>query len=104
MRRGRRVDALRRTFEAVTVFDRTVELLDLTIADEGLKGRQKELTRTLEVLWDAMFDGRIYEIDLASLDRHFPTPPWPPEPTVSGARWKDARYKTSPRFLKEQNE
>ncbi len=39
-------------------FDRAVELLDLTIADERWKGRRKELTRARELLCDAMFGGK----------------------------------------------
>lgn len=52
-------------------FDRAVELLDLTIADERWKGRRKELTRARELLCDAMFGGNTYGSDLASLDRYF---------------------------------
>jgi hypothetical protein len=48
-----------------------VELLDLTIADERWKGRRKELTRTRELLCDAMFGGNTYGSNLASLDRYF---------------------------------
>ena len=52
-------------------FDRALELLDLTIADERWKGRRKELTRAREPLCDAMFGGTTYDSDLASLDRYF---------------------------------
>lgn len=52
-------------------FDRSIELLDLTIADEQWKGRLKELTRARELLCDAMFGGSTYGSDLASLDRYF---------------------------------
>jgi len=52
-------------------FDRALELLDLTIADERWKGRRKELTRARELLCDAMFGGNTYGSDLASLDRYF---------------------------------
>lgn len=52
-------------------FDRAIELLDLTIADERWKGRRKELTRARELLCDAMFGGATYGSDLASLDRYF---------------------------------
>lgn len=52
-------------------FDRALELLDLTIADERWKGRRKELTRARELLCDAMFGGTTYDSDLASLDRYF---------------------------------
>lgn len=52
-------------------FDRAVELLDLTIADERWKGRRKELARARELLYDAMFGGSTYGSDLASLDRYF---------------------------------
>jgi hypothetical protein len=52
-------------------FERAVELLDLTIADERWKGRRKELTRARELLCDAMFGGKNYGSDLASLDRYF---------------------------------
>lgn len=52
-------------------FDRALELLDLTIADERWKGRRKELTRARELLCDAMLGGKTYGSDLASLDRYF---------------------------------
>lgn len=52
-------------------FDRAIELLDLTIADDRWKGRRKELTRARELLCDAMLGGNIYGSDLASLDRYF---------------------------------
>lgn len=52
-------------------FNRALELLDLTIADERWKGRRKELTRARELLCDAMFGGKTYNSDLASLDRYF---------------------------------
>ncbi len=52
-------------------FDHTLELLDLTIADERWKGRRKELTRARELLCDAMFGGTTYGSDLASLDCYF---------------------------------
>ncbi len=52
-------------------FDRALELLNLTIADERWKGRRKELTRARELLCDAMFGGTTYDSDLASLDRYF---------------------------------
>jgi hypothetical protein len=52
-------------------FDRAVELLDLTIADERWKGRRKELPRAHELLCDAMFGGKNYGSDFASLDRYF---------------------------------
>jgi len=49
------------------VFERDLELLDLTIADDRLKGRRKELTRARELLCDAMFGGAPYGSDLALL-------------------------------------
>ncbi|MBA5870446.1 MAG: hypothetical protein GDA68_10685 [Nitrospira sp. CR2.1] len=52
-------------------FDRAVELLDLTIVDEWWKGRRKELTPARELLCDAMFGGKTYGSDWASLDRYF---------------------------------
>ena len=52
-------------------FVRALELLDLTIADQRWKGRRKELTRARELLCDAMFGGKTYGSDLASLDRYF---------------------------------
>ena len=52
-------------------FNRALELLDLTIADERRKGRRKELTRARELLCDAMFGGKLYGSVLASLDRYF---------------------------------
>lgn len=60
-------------------FDRAVELLDLTIADERWKGRRKELSRARELLCDAMLGGHTYGSDLASHDRYFSTSPWRPE-------------------------
>lgn len=52
-------------------FERALELLDLTFVDERWKGRRKELTRARELLCDAMFGGKLYKSDLASLDRYF---------------------------------
>ena len=52
-------------------FDRAVELLDLTIADERWKGRRKELARARGLLCDAMFEGNTYGSDLAFIDRYF---------------------------------
>ncbi len=52
-------------------FDRSIELLDLTIADKRWKGRLKELTRARKLLCDAMSGGNTYGSDLASLDRYF---------------------------------
>lgn len=52
-------------------FDRAIELLDLTIADQRWKGRLKELTRARELLCDAMLGGETYGSDFASLDRYF---------------------------------
>jgi hypothetical protein len=52
-------------------FERALELLDMTIADDRWKGRRKELTRARELLCDAMFGGKLYGSDLASLDRYF---------------------------------
>lgn len=52
-------------------FDRALELLDLTIADDRWKGRRQELTRARELLCDAMLGGKLYGSDLASLDRYF---------------------------------
>ena len=52
-------------------FERALELLDLTIADDRWKGRKKELTRARELLCDAMFGGHTYGRDLSSLDRYF---------------------------------
>ncbi len=52
-------------------FERALELLDLTIADDRWKGRKKELTRARELLCDAMFGGHTYGSDLSSLDRYF---------------------------------
>ncbi len=52
-------------------FERALELLDLTIADDRWKGRRKELTRARELLCDAMFGGTTYGSDFASLDRYF---------------------------------
>jgi hypothetical protein len=52
-------------------FERALELLDLTIADDRWRGRKKELTRARELLCDAMFGGHTYGSDLSSLDRYF---------------------------------
>jgi hypothetical protein len=52
-------------------FLRALELLDLTIGDARWKGRRKELTRTRELLCDAMLGGKEYGSDLAGLDRYF---------------------------------
>ena len=52
-------------------FERALELLDLTIADDRWKGRRKELTRSCELLCDAMLGGKTYGSDLTSLDRYF---------------------------------
>lgn len=52
-------------------FISTLELLDLTIADDRWKGRRKELTRARELLCDAMQGGTEYGSDLAALDRYF---------------------------------
>ncbi|MDF0667243.1 MAG: hypothetical protein P0119_14370 [Nitrospira sp.] len=52
-------------------FDRTLELLDLTIAGERWKGQRKELTRARELLCDAMFGGNADGSDSAALDRYF---------------------------------
>lgn len=50
-------------------FERALESLDLTIADERWHGRRKEFTR--ELLCDAMQGGTEYGSDLAALDRYF---------------------------------
>ena len=52
-------------------FERALELLDLTIADDRWKGRRKELTRSRELLCDALLGGKTYGSGLASLDRYF---------------------------------
>lgn len=52
-------------------FEWALELLDLTLADVRWKGWRKELTRTRELVCDAMLGGKTYGSDLASLDRHF---------------------------------
>ncbi len=51
-------------------FDRAVELLDLTFADERWKGRRKELTRARAAL-RCHVRGKTYGSDLASLDWYF---------------------------------
>jgi hypothetical protein len=50
---------------------RALELLDLTIVDDGWRGRRQELTRACEVLCEAMQGGTQYPSDLPSLDRYF---------------------------------
>jgi hypothetical protein len=52
-------------------FLRALELLDLTITDPRWNGRRKELTRTREILCDAMLGGKEYGSDFAGLDRYF---------------------------------
>lgn len=52
-------------------FIRALELLDMTIADDRWRGRRKELTRSRELLCDAMQGGATYGSDLAALDRYF---------------------------------
>lgn len=48
-------------------FERALELLDLTIADDRWKGWRKKLTCARELLCDAMFGRATYGSDLASL-------------------------------------
>ena len=52
-------------------FRRALELLDLTIEDKRWKGRRKELTRSRELLCDAMEGGSLYGTDFAGLDQYF---------------------------------
>lgn len=52
-------------------FLRALELLDLTISDPRWTGRRKELTRTRELLCDAMLGGQTYGSDFTALDRYF---------------------------------
>lgn len=52
-------------------FDRALELLDLTIADDRWKGRRKELIHASELLRGITFGGQTYCNDLASLNRYF---------------------------------
>ena len=48
--------------------DRDLELLDLTIQDPRWNKRLKELTRTCELLCDAIFGGMAYGSTLEWLD------------------------------------
>jgi len=51
--------------------DRSLELLDLTIADARWRGRLKELTRMRETLCDAVLGGHEYGSTLAECDADF---------------------------------
>jgi len=78
-------------------FDRALELLDLTITDDRWKGRRKELTHARELLCVAMFGGKTYGSDLASLGCYFfHSSPWQPEPAAEWRMIGNAQGKISP--------
>lgn len=52
-------------------FDRTLELIDLTVQDPRRKKRLKELLRTREVLCDYFFGSNVYSIIPALLQKDF---------------------------------
>lgn len=52
-------------------FLRTLELLDLTLADPRWQGRRKEPCRLREVLCDAFMGGNRHGTDFGWLSRHF---------------------------------
>ncbi len=52
-------------------FDRTIELLDLTIADPRWRTGQRELTRTREVFCDFFFGDNSFHTDPVSFQAYF---------------------------------
>ena len=52
-------------------FERSLELLDLTISDSRWKNRLKEIVRVRELLCDAVLGGKEYKTSLKDLDRYF---------------------------------
>jgi len=57
---------------AMNAFDRTLDLLDLTIADPRWRGpKLKELTRTREIICDMFIGDNAYGATPASLSRYF---------------------------------
>ena len=51
--------------------DRSLELLDLAIGDARWRGRLKELTRTREILCDAVLGGHEYGSTLEDMEAYF---------------------------------
>jgi hypothetical protein len=51
--------------------DRMLELIDLTIADQRLAGRRREICRAREVVCDFFFGDNAYGSTPESLDRYF---------------------------------
>lgn len=51
--------------------DRALELFDLTMQDEKLKGRLKEIGRAREVFCDAILGGQEYGSTLADIQKYF---------------------------------
>jgi len=51
--------------------DKALELFDLTLADERLKGRLREIARAREVFCDAVLGGKLYKSSLEDLDQYF---------------------------------
>ena len=56
--------------DAEDAFDRTIELIDLTISDKRLKNRTKELTRFREVLAGFFTKSNQYKINSESLENY----------------------------------
>ena len=52
-------------------FERALELLDLTLADQRWRGRLREIARARELLCDAASGGTEYGTTLEDLDRYF---------------------------------
>ena len=51
--------------------DRTLELFDLTLADNRWRGRMREIARARELFCDASTGGASYGTTLASLEKYF---------------------------------
>jgi hypothetical protein len=56
---------------ATGAFERALELLDLTLADERWRLRLREIARARELLCDAVAGGGEYRTTLEDLDRYF---------------------------------
>lgn len=50
---------------------RALELFDLTLADFRWRGRLREVARAREVFCDAVYGGKLYKSDFASLQKYF---------------------------------
>ncbi len=68
---GAEVGRMRRPRGATGAFERALELLDLTLADDRWRGRRKEIARARELLCDAAAGGQEYGTTLEDLDRYF---------------------------------